>query len=648
MKKLFPRLSEQGSIGRLTVKNRFVMAPFCTNYCNPDGSVTARLLRHCEERAKGGVGLVIVEFAYIDDKGSKSLHAELGIYNDQLIPGLSLLARVIQENGAKAGIQIVHAGLQRSLAHPVVAPSRVWKEYLGGPKGIFPAELTLEEIQDVVASFGQAALRAKRAGFDMVELHGAHGYLINQFLSSYTNRRNDMYGGSLENRMRFPLEVVRNVRQALGRDFPLGIRINAVDYVKEGVTLEEAKVFAKELEDAEVDVIHVSAGVHRSRSRMIEPMFLPMGNKIKLAEAIKSVVNIPIIASGSLGLPELAEEVLETKKADFISMARQLIADPEFPKKALEGRVEEIRPCIRCNEGCLQRGTFAAQPVKCTVNVGAGFEEWLDLETVPHPQKVLVVGAGPGGMEAAVTAAKKGHHVTLMEKRKSLGGNLIEASVPRFKRDLKRLIDYYSVQLKKLQVEAVLGKEATRKEIQKNGYQAVILATGANLLGLEIPGIHSKNVSSCLDILQGQEVKEDEVIVVGGGMIGCEVALYLAEMGAGKKVTIVEMLDEIGSGIDSLTLQVVLEKFSEYSVKCLKGLRVIEVVNKGIKCVDRNRKVLTIEGKRIVIATGFMCNDALHRDLSDLGIKIRSVGDCLGPRKIYEAIHEGNQAARDL
>ena len=622
------------------------MAPFGTNYSNPDGSVTARLLRHCEERAKGGVGLVIVEFAHIDNEASKSLHGQLGIYDDQLIPGLSLLARVIQENGAKAGLQIVHAGLQRSLAHPVVAPSRVWKEYLGGHGGIFPTELTMEEIQRIIVSFGQAALRAKKAGFDMLELHGAHGYLINQFLSSYTNRRNDMYGGGLEDRMRFPLEVVRNVRQALGRDFPLGIRINGEDYVRGGVTLEEAKVFAKALENAGTDVIHVSAGIHRFRSRMIEPMLLPIGNKMRLAEAIKRIVEIPIIASGSIVTPKLAEEILETKKADFVSMARPLIADPEFPKKALEGRAEEIRPCIRCNEGCLQRGTFVAQPVKCTVNVGAGFEEWLDLGPVAKPQKVLVIGGGPGGMEAAVAAATKGHHVTLMEKRNALGGKLIEASLPGFKSDLKRLIDYYYVQLKKWGIEVVLGKEATIKEIRNHGYQAVILATGSNLMGLEIPGIQGRNVSSCLDILQSQKVSEDEVIVIGGGMVGCEVALYLAEMG--KKVTIVEMLDEIGSGIDSLTLEVVLEKFSEHNVKILTSLRVVEVLNNGIKCVDRYREAVTIEGQRIVVATGFIANDTLLHDLSDLGIKTYPVGDCLEPRKIYEAIHEGNRAARHL
>jgi 2,4-dienoyl-CoA reductase-like NADH-dependent reductase (Old Yellow Enzyme family)/NADPH-dependent 2,4-dienoyl-CoA reductase/sulfur reductase-like enzyme len=648
IKRAFPRLSDEGFIGTLKIRNRFVMAPFATNYCNPDGSVTTRLLRHCEERTKGGVGLIIVEFAYIDNEGSKSLHSQIGAYDDQLIPGLSLLARVIQENGAKAGIQIVHAGLQRSLAHPVVAPSRVWKEYLGCHKGIFPQELTIEAIQDVVASFGQAAMRAKIAGFDMVEIHGAHGYLINQFLTPYTNRRNDMYGGSLENRMRFPLQVVRNVREVLGKDFALGIRINGADYLNGGVTLEEAKVFAKELEVAGVDVIHVSAGIHRYRSRMIEPMFLPMGNKIRLGEAIKSVVKIPIIASGSLGEPKLAEEVLETKKADFISMARPLIADPELLKRTFEGRVKEIRPCIRCNDGCLRTGTFARQAVKCTVNVEAGFEEWLDLSLVSQPQRVLVVGGGPGGMEAALTAAKKGHHVTLIEKRKALGGRLIEASVPAFKNDLKRLIEYYSEQLKKLHVEVVLEKEVRKEEIEENGYDAVILATGSMLAVPDVPGIHRENVSNCLDILQGQEIKEDEVIVVGGGMVGCEVALYLSENRPGKKVKVVEMLDEIGFGIEPLALEVVLEKLSEYGVECLKGLQMVEVLKNGVKCVDRKREVIFIEGKRIVLATGFKSNDILRREIYDLGIKIQSIGDCSGPRRIYEAIHEGNQAARCL
>jgi 2,4-dienoyl-CoA reductase-like NADH-dependent reductase (Old Yellow Enzyme family)/thioredoxin reductase len=647
MNNFFPKLSEPGYIGDLRIKNRFVMAPACTNYSNPDGSVTPRLLKHYQVRAQGGVGLVIVEFSYIDNGASKSLHGQLGIYDDQLLPGLSLLARVIHEYGAKAAIQIEHAGLQRSIkSYPIVAPSRVWKEYLGGHGGIIPTELSIEEIQKIVVSFGEAALRAKSAGFDMVEIHGAHGYLINQFLSSYTNRRTDMYGGDLGERMRFPLEVVKKVRDSVGKDYPVGIRINGNDYINEGVTIEDAKIFAKELEKEGIAVLHVSAGVHKLRSRMIEPMLLPIGNKIQLAEAIKSVVNIPVIASGSIVTPELAEEILEKGKADFVSMARPLFADPEFPKKALGGRSKEIRPCIRCNDGCLQRGTFAAQAVKCTVNPSTGFEEWLDYSPTATPKRVLVIGGGPGGMEAAVTAASRGHSVTLMEKADALGGRLIEASVPSFKKDLRRLIDYYSVQVQRLGVKVILEKEATVEDIRSKEYDVVIVATGGRLKSPHDIGVAGSGVLNFVEVLQGKEITEREVIIAGGGTVGCEVALFLAEKG--RKVRIVEMLGEIGSDIDSLTREVLLERFQEHGVECFTDRRVIEITEEGVLTVDSSGKKHHIGGRAIVWATGFSGNTSLFEQASQYGLEVHAVGDCLEARKIYEAIHEANRAGRQV
>jgi 2,4-dienoyl-CoA reductase-like NADH-dependent reductase (Old Yellow Enzyme family)/thioredoxin reductase len=643
----FPKLSEPGLIGNLKVKNRFVMAPAGTNYSNPDGSVTPRLLKHYQARAQGGVGLVIVEFSHIDDGASKSLHGHLGIYDDQLIPGLSLLARVIHEYGAKAAIQIVHAGLQRSIkSYPIVAPSRVWKEYLGGHGGIIPTELSIEEIQKITVSFGEAALRAKKAGFDMVEIHGAHGYLINQFLSLYTNRRTDMYGGSLEDRMRFPLEVVRKVRESVGSDYPLGVRMNGNDYVDGGVTIEEAKIFAQELEKLGVDILHVSSGVHKLRSRMIEPMLLPTANKARLAEEIKHVVNIPVIASGSLVTPELAEEILQKGKADFVSMARPLLADPEFPLKALEGRAAEIRPCIRCNEGCLQRGTFVAQAVKCTVNPATGFEEWLDYSRTLKPKHVLIVGGGPGGMEAAVTAATRGHLVTLMEKANALGGRLIEASTPDFKRDLRRLITYYSFQLRRLGVKVILGQEARAEDMQGKDFETVVVAAGSRLNPPEDIGVGGGNVVSCVDVLKGRPIPENEVIVVGGGMVGCEVGLFLAE--AGKKVKIVEMLQDIGPDVDSLTKEVLLEKFLEHGVECFTNRRVINATKEGVLAVDSSGKKHHIQGHAIVWATGFTANTSLLEQASQLGIEVHAVGDCSVPGKIYEAIHDGNRVGRTI
>ncbi len=637
----FKKLFEPGCIGKLKLQNRIMQAPMWTGFAARDGSVTPRLLNYCKERAQGGTGLIIVEFSYIDEKASQSLVCQLGIYGQSLIPGLSTLARVIKDNGAKAGIQICHAGRRRLLGtYPIVAPSRMPWEALGD---IIPSELTIEEIKEIVKAFGNAARIAEQSGFDMLEIHGAHGYLITEFLSPYTNRRGDIYGGSLRDRMRFALEVVDSVRRNVSRDFPLCVRISATEYTEGGITIEDSKVFAQELEKAGVDVIHVSAGMFESLSSVI-PMLQPLARDVYLVEEIKEVVHIPAIASGAITSPQLAEEILEKGQADFISLARPLLADPYFARKAEEGRPEDIVPCIRCNDGCLSRGMSINRAVSCTVNISAGFEGEFDIQPA-RAKKIAVIGGGPGGMEAARVAALRCHDVTLYDEHDRLGGCLLEVSVLEFKKDLMRLIDYLSTQLTKLGVKVVLGKEATVQIIQQQGFDVVVLATGSMPFIPDVRGIDKQSIITALDVLRGKQVGQN-VVVAGGGLVGCEVALFLAKQG--KQIRIIEVLENAMSGVDREEKRVLTEGFSKYAVKINSGLSLEEVVDRGVVAVDKYGERYNFTADSIIFALGFERRDDLLEGLEKANMTVCPVGDCVEPRRIYDAIHEGFLASHRL
>jgi 2,4-dienoyl-CoA reductase-like NADH-dependent reductase (Old Yellow Enzyme family)/thioredoxin reductase len=605
------------------------------------------MLAYHKERAKGGVALLISEDAYIDTKTSQSTACQLGAYDDRCIPGLAILAETIKEGGARACLQLMHSGRQRFLGSPMAAPSSIpWEELLEWGGGI-PKELTIEEIEVIVEAFGEAAGRAKQAGFDMVEVHGAHGYLITNFLSRHTNKRADWYGGSLENRMRFPLKVVESIRGRVGRDFPLGIRITADEYEDEGITLDESKIFAKRLVEAGIDVIHVSAGNLHTTDRQTEPMYYPVGAKVHLAEAIKKVVGIPIIASGSITTPQLAEKILEQGKADFVSLGRPLVADPHFVKKVMEGRPEDIVPCIRCLEGCILRGVEATRGLKCTVNIAVGKEEEypIEIERAKKSRNIAVVGGGPAGMEAARVAALRGHNVTLYEKR-GLGGQMLDSSVPEFKKDVRGLLEYFKTQLDKLNV-TVIEKEATAETIEKEDFDAVIVATGSSPAIPLITGVNRSFVVTALDVLRGKDIGK-EVIVIGGGLIGCETALFLAERG--KKVTLVEMEEKlIPDGDVALGMSIPLMKgLQKNQVEIHLDSRLEEITDDGITIVNKYRKKDDVKGDTVVLAVGMTPNKELAKELKERKIRFIKVGDCLEARKLYDAIHEGHLAARGL
>ncbi len=640
----FPKLFEPGYMGNLQLKNRLVRSPCVPRLATHDGYVTERTIAHYRELARGGVGLVIVESTYIDNIASAITTCELGISRGEHRPGLLWLATTIKANGAKAGLSLVHCGVMRFTKRgPIKGASPVpWPlTYAGGAP--LPEELTIDEIKTIVNAFGAAALRAKGVGFDMVEVHGGHGYLVSDFLSPHYNKRTDSYGGSFNNRMRFLVEIIDNICNRVGPDYPLSVRLSGVDHEEEDpITIEETKEVIKVLEKAGVDVIHMSGGNHNTMDKEVPPMYWPVGYHVWCAEEVKRMSSIPVIASGAINSPELAEKVLAEGKADFIGLGRPLWADPYFPRKAEEGRPEDIRLCLRCGD-CQNRGIDLGS-VQCAVNAALGNEDELKITPAAKLKNVAVIGGGPAGMEAATVAAIRGHKVTLFEKRR-LGGALIEASIPDFKAEIRRLINYLSTQVKKAGVKIVEG-EATSQTIKDGKYDTVIVAAGAIPWVPDVPGLDKPCVIEVLDVLGNVQTGKN-VIVVGGGMIACDVALFLAEQG--KKVTITTRGNEIARDMTTISRLAFFERLNNQDVEIRTGMHLKEVVDSGIIVSDRSGVKSEIKGDTVVLAGGQKPDRKLFDELMQVSeLEVYAIGDCVEPRTIFDAIHEGHWVGRAL
>lgn len=641
MSKLFPHLFTPGKIGSLTLKNRIMKAPQSSGMSNMDGTVSERLVRYYRQQAAGGAGMIIVEYAYVDDIGAKSAHCHLGISSNEHIPGLAWLAENIREQGAVPAIQIEHCGRQKFLGtQPICAPSaipwpKLWDQY--GVQAV-PHVLTIEEIQDIVHAFGDAALRAKQAGFELVEIHGAHGYLLTNFFSPTTNHRTDLYGGSLENRMRIYVEIVRDVRKKVGPDFPVTIRLSGTDYEPDGFPIEDTIELAKVLEKEGIDAFHISGGDHHTMIHQVSPMAIDVCHNVWAAEAIKKVVHVPVIASGSITLPEYAEEIIASGKGDFVGLGRPLWADPEWPLKAMEDRPEDIRPCIRCNEGCLERTFFNFKAITCAVNPTISREGELDLKPAAKPRKIAVVGGGPAGMEAARVCKLRGHEVTLFEE-KELGGLLHEASVPEFKSDIRPLCKYLITQIEKLGIP-VEHKKATAADLA--GYDAVICATGSRPILPGVPGIDKPGVMDALEVLNGARKPEGRIAVIGGGLVGTETALHLAEQGM--HTTLVEMLPKIMNGVAATDQLAYSERIAKADMEVCTGTRLVSIGDGEITVSDHTG-THTIPADSVIIAIGLKAQDSLYGELCAQGKEAYLVGDAVHPGKIFDAFHTAYRVA---
>jgi 2,4-dienoyl-CoA reductase-like NADH-dependent reductase (Old Yellow Enzyme family)/thioredoxin reductase len=641
---MFEKLFAPIKIGRLELKNRLIFSGISPLYATDDGAVTERMIDFMVGRAKGGACLVETGMCHVEVRGKWFINL-LGIYDDYLIPGLSELGEAVHKNGAKFGIQLGHVGRFASakiMGTQPVAPSSIPSPI---PFRELPRELTIKEIRDIVEAYGQGARRAKEAGADIIDVICGVGYLVSQFLSPMTNKRRDKYGGDLEGRMRFMLEITERIRQEVGEDYPIMVRLTVDELTEEGYRLDEGKSMAQALEKAGVNLINVLP----SRHEVLVPVIqrdVPPGGFAYLAEEIKKVVKVPVAASNRINSPEVAERILSEGKADLITMGRPLIADPELPNKALSGRLDEIRPCISCNQGCFDR-LFRGLDTQCLVNPEAGREREYSIKPVEKPKRVLIAGGGPGGMEAARVTALKGHTVTLYEKGEELGGQLKLAMVPPFKVELGSLLNYYTNQLQRLDVKVELGKEVNATLIEELKPHAVIVATGATPLIPEVPGVDQDNVVAAHDVLAGTAKVGARVVVVGGGQVGIETAEFLAEKG--KDVTIVEMLKRLGQDIGSTTRWVILHRIAKRGIKTLTNTKVEGIKGNSVLVVKEGENQ-TLPADTVVISVGVKSDRELWEALKTLQGKVQSyaIGDCVEPRKMFDAIHDGARIARQI
>ncbi|NVM55218.1 MAG: FAD-dependent oxidoreductase [Candidatus Helarchaeota archaeon] len=635
LKKLF----KPAVIGKMKLKNRFVMAPL-NNHLSDLGLVSDRLIKFLERRAQGGVGLIIMEATCVDWPRGKAGIAPPRIDDWKYVPRLGELVEIVHQYNTKIAVQLHHAGRQQSLVcsedEEIIAPSPIPCTATGA---VMPHELTIDEIEEIQDMFLEAAQRAKYAGFDAVELHGAHGYLINQFISPYSNKRTDEYGGDFEGRMTFAVELVEGIKNALGNDYPIIFRLSGDEFIEGGFTIEDAKQISQNLEEVGVDALDITAGIYESEpswwARIFPTPAFPKGCNVPLGESIKKVVNIPIIIVGRLGDPIDAEKVIAEGKADFVAIGRALLADPDIPKKAYEGRLVDIRPCIYCNEGCYGSiQNFNA--IRCDVNAEVGKEMQIKIEPAKELKKILVVGAGPAGMEAARVAKLRGHEVILCEKGDKLGGQLISASIPWFKEPLRDLIKWFEGQLKKLGVKIKLNKEIT-KTIKEYEPDCLILATGAIPIIPDIQGVNMGHVVLAIDVITGKANIGNKIAIIGGGQVGCETAWFLTNQK--KEVTLIETLPAIAEEMNMVHRFYITNKLKELGVELITTASAKEIKKKSL-IIDRYGKTQTIEVDNVVLAAGFKPNK-----LALTANEVYEIGDCVKPRNIRGAIHDANNIA---
>ena len=636
---MFKNLFTAGKIGNLEIKNRMVVPAMLTEYANEDGSINERFIRYYEEKAKGDFGLIIVEDTAVERRGAGFMCLP-GIWSDELAESHKELTKRIKSYGAKIAIQLYHAGREGSSAvnggEQIVAPSAIQD-----PTNLeLPRELTTEEVKELVEKFAQGARRAKEAGYDAVELHGAHGYLINQFLSPYSNRRTDEYGGTFMNRLRFPLEIIKRIKELTGEDFPIIYRITADEMVEGGLTIDDSKIIVPMLENAGIAAVHVSASVYKSGYWASAPTTAPSTPFVKYAEEIKKVVdNIPVIAVNKINTPFIAESILKEGKADFVSMGRASIADPHLPRKAKEGKLEDIVFCIGCWQGC--QGMIAKQePVTCLVNPMVGKEEEYAVEEAEVKKKVMVVGGGVAGMQAAIIASKRGHDVSLYEKGQKLGGQWLLAAVPPGKDPLNMFTVWQKHQLNENKVKVFMGVEITEELIKEVNPDHVILATGSTPIMPIIKGIDLPHVVQANDILAGKVLMQNNVVVIGGGLVGAEVGEQFGEHV--DNVTIVEMASEIAAGMDTAPKTFLMKHLKESAVNLLVNTKVTEIKEKSI-VIEREGIIEEILADQVVIAIGSRSENILEEVVKGK-YQYNVIGDATKVGRAVEAVEMGHIA----
>ena len=631
-------------IKNLEIKNRVVIPPMGTNLANPDGTVSEALLAYLSRRASSGAGLVITEITSVHPEGVAG-PTQVGAHDDRFIPGLRRMSAVIHQAGGKAALQLHHTGresyyllTQGRAMGPSALRSLVY--------GATCREMTLEDIHEVIVAFGQGARRAREAGFDAVEVHGAHGYLLTQFLSAISNQRTDEYGGpTLAHRSRFVADVLREVRRQVGDDFPVSLRVSSEEFIKNGYTVEDLVPVLPSLVEAGADVIHASIGTHGSPGGITSapPEYDP-GFNVWRAARIKQAVSVPVIGVGRFTRPSQADRAVAKGEADMIAFGRQLLADPDFLTKAVADREDDIRECLACNQGCIER--LILEPgtsIRCAINPETGQELECPKEKAAAPRKVWVIGAGPAGLVAASEAARLGHTVRLFEKDKQPGGQIRFAAHGPHKQVYGRWIDWLGRQVREAGVSIETGTEVDGAMVDAGRPEAVILAVGGDKIVPEIPGVDLPLVTDAWRILDGSTVPGSRAVVVGGGLIGMETADFMAARGV--KVTLVEMLKRSP-----------VPKLAAHGYMLHKRLRdagADMIFGAEVKRIENNRVVVEVDGReeavedvdQVVLAVGLKPREDLRQALENRGVPHTVVGDAKSVRRIIEAVEEGARAA---
>lgn len=623
------KIFEQGQIGSLRLKNRIVMPAMGTGFARSSGEAGETIAKYYEERAKGGAGLIITEITRIDDETGVGMPNQLSTTESYHIRCLSHLADRIHKYGTKIFVQLHHPGRQtpsrmlhgRSPVAPSAIACKVTKD--------MPREMSVSEIKGMVAKFVKGAVICKTAGIDGVEIHAAHGYLLSEFLSPYTNKRTDEYGGTLENRMRFLLEIIAGIRSYVGPDYPISVRMNGKDFLDGGLELEDAVHIATTLEKFGVNCLNVSSGMYESGWNIIEPAALPEAWKKDLAKTIKNHVNIPVIAVNNVKHPETAEWLLENNICDFVAIGRGQLADPNFSNKTRENKSEEIRKCI----GCLYcfKTLMEGKPLACTVNPYLGREFIFDddkLKINGKGKTVAVIGGGPAGMQASIILAKRGFHSILFEKSSELGGFMNVGDKPPYKSLMTEFLSTLKREVEKAGVEVRLNTAPDIDEIKSIKPYGVILAIGGKAITPPIPGIEQQNVFGFEDVLRQKiKINNKKVIVLGGGETGLEVAEFLASGDSGNSVTVIEMLDKVGREMYASVLGMMMKRFADLNINVMTKTKITNIDSNNVSVESENGESNVLSADVIILAAGLKPDKKIVDKYSNSFEKFQVIGD---------------------
>lgn len=649
MKRKYPNLCKPIKIGNVTFKNRMFSAPMGGTDITADCTIGSKSTAFYELRAKGGAGAVTISECMVhpETDGSHAYHLDLKIVDS--LASFTYTADAIRRHGAIPSVELSHSGQysgtylvdkdkKRGLSQWGVSPSV-------RPDGLEIKELTEEIIAEIVESYGNVAALAKRAGFEMIMVHGGHGWLINQFLSPYFNKRNDKYGGSLENRVRFAKEVLDSVRKAVGPGFPIEFRMSGSELFEGGYDLDYGVEIAKLLE-SRVDLLHVSAGTYQRGFAVTHPsMFLEHGCNVYLAEEIKKHVNIPVATIGALNDPEMMEEIIASGKADVIYMARALLADHELPRKVMSNQDEKIVKCLRCFTCMAERATTSTR--RCTVNPLIGRElDGTEVIPVLKPKKVLIAGGGPGGLQTAITAAKRGHKVILCEKTNELGGILKGEQALPFKYEMYELGNTFGKIAEDLGVEVRLNTRVTKEYVENENVDALIIAVGSEPLVPSIEGLDGENVVIVNDYYLEKEKVTDEVVVLGGGLAGCEAAIHLAQ--EGKTVHLVEMRAELAPDANIRNRPILLQEIEKQGIYVYTEHKGLSVTTEGVVCMNKSGNKINIPGTSVICALGQKPRRKVVDALLDCAPYVAQIGDCVRASTITNAVYQGHHVALDI